>query len=1130
MSATENKAVFLSYASQDAEAAKRICESLRGAGVEVWFDADGGLEHGDEWDAKIRKQIKECVLFIPIISAHTQARLEGYFRIEWELAAQRAMGIASGVAFILPVVIDDTREPEALVPDRFRAVQWTKLPGGVVTPEVKARYLKLWSQRIGLPTEGRFASAQENTNLHPEARGYKAPLRARRWLGAAVLVVVALLATAVLWQPWKGTPPNAGDSTAARAGAPASRPEVASLLGRVRALSGRTDVVRTELDTAIGLLEQAARIDPTDASIPTEWALVDRRYVQECFDRSPARFDSARRHALQAVGLDPANPRARFSDAATMVLLNNDRATRQSAIALLEPLVDQVTDHAGVLFLLADLKADRGSPEAVFGYLDRAARIPGFAGRAELQRALAYFWSGNLALAEQALDRALATERAAIFLLWKSYLLTIWHGDAEAARRVDAEVPARMLAEDFPAAARFFIQLWAREYDRAFATLRAVPRDYMESIALPGPTGYYKGYALSRAGKATAAQIEFRSALEVVERRLTAQPNSRELLLFKGLLLAATGERTEGEKLWRSARDLSTDTREIYGHESLGWPEYIGYMEFLPAEQAIEKLAELARDFQPFALAASLRMDPFLDRMRSHPKFVELLARVEADPRLSPKAAQQSAGARGQGSQGAGMRGQKSEDGRQTPGAAQPPLDFAHAKSIAVLAFENLSGDKDNEYFSDGISEELLNVLAKVPGLRVAARTSAFYFKGKNATAQEIGQKLGVAHLVEGSIQKAGTKVRIRARLSKAESGEQVWSERYEKELTDMFALQDEIARDIAGKLQITLGGRGTPLRKVNPEAHRLYLLGRFHFAKGTSSGKAEAGRYFNEAIRLDPAYAPAYCGLADIYGWIGPDEMPGRIAWAREKEMAEKALALDPNLPDAHLSLGIALAGTFAWEAGENAIRRALELNPNLPLAYDQLGWVLSVLGRFDEAIANSKRAVELDPLSPLLHSGLAEYLGRARRYDESSVQISRVFELEPNSTEGYLSLGWIRYRQGDFSGAIANFSKLVEIEPWPRWRTVLAYAYAGAGDRTKAEEIRRDFEVLARQRYISPGTWAIVYLALGENGPALDWLEKGYEEQDALCWSLKVDSRFDALHSEPRFTALLKKVGLDR
>jgi hypothetical protein len=191
-------AVFLCYASQDAEAARRICEALRANGVEVWFDADGGLEHGDEWDAKIRKQIKECVLFIPIISANTQARLEGYFRIEWELTAQRAMGIASGVPFILPVVIDETREPEALVPDRFRMVQWTKLPGGVVTPEVKARYLKLWSHRIGAVKH--VSGAGESLD-DARRRGQAASLPAVRrrlpvvvGIGGAALAVVAAVA------------------------------------------------------------------------------------------------------------------------------------------------------------------------------------------------------------------------------------------------------------------------------------------------------------------------------------------------------------------------------------------------------------------------------------------------------------------------------------------------------------------------------------------------------------------------------------------------------------------------------------------------------------------------------------------------------------------------------------------------------------------------------------------------------------------------------------------------------------------------------------------------------------------------------------------------------------------------
>ena len=198
MSATENKAVFLSYASQDAEAARRICEALRSGGVEVWFDADGGLEHGDEWDAKIRRQIKECVLFIPVISANTQARHEGYFRIEWDLAAERARGIASGVPFILPVVIDDTREPDALVPDRFRSVQWTKLRGGEVPPEVLQRFLKLWSHRTGVL---KHEAAERGTGILPVsgAHGQDAPaasavgrrVTAAAWVGATLVSVLA---------------------------------------------------------------------------------------------------------------------------------------------------------------------------------------------------------------------------------------------------------------------------------------------------------------------------------------------------------------------------------------------------------------------------------------------------------------------------------------------------------------------------------------------------------------------------------------------------------------------------------------------------------------------------------------------------------------------------------------------------------------------------------------------------------------------------------------------------------------------------------------------------------------------------------------------------------------------------
>jgi hypothetical protein len=343
------KAVFLSYASQDADAARRICEALRTAGIEVWFDSDGGLEHGDEWDAKIRRQIKECVLFLPIISANTQARHEGYFRIEWDLAAERARGIASGVPFILPVVIDETREPEALVPDRFRSVQWTKLPlrpaqggpVGEIPPEVTQRFLKLWAQSTGGATP-RVAPVSDRRNTEEKAIPAGPSPAPRIWFVAAT-VLVAVAVAALIWQPWKRSASAGSTAAVPNSTVPTSRPEVAALIQRARSFADKTDVLRTELDTATSLLEQASKLDPSDATVWATWALVDRRYVTERFDASAARRDSARTHATKAVGLGRENVWARYADAASMSLLSADPATKQAAIAVLEQVADKIS-------------------------------------------------------------------------------------------------------------------------------------------------------------------------------------------------------------------------------------------------------------------------------------------------------------------------------------------------------------------------------------------------------------------------------------------------------------------------------------------------------------------------------------------------------------------------------------------------------------------------------------------------------------------------------------------------------------------------------------------------------------------------------------------------------------------
>jgi len=454
-------------------------------------------------------------------------------------------------------------------------------------------------------------------------------------------------------------------------------------------------------------------------------------------------------------------------------------------------------------------------------------------------------------------------------------------------------------------------------------------------------------------------------------------------------------------------------------------------------------------------------------------------------------------------------------------------------KTLAVLPFVNLSADKADEYLSDGMTEELLYVLAQVPGLRVPGRSSSFAFKGKNEDNifRKVGEQLHVATVLEGSVRKAGDKLRITAQLINVADGFHLWSQTYDREMKDILAVQTEVAQQVAQALQVKLGVEATrALAKTdNPEAHRLYLLGRYHFGKATQAGWSDAIQAFNQAIQLDPNYALAYCGLADNYGFLGGSFMPGNEAWSKEKDAAQKAVALDPNLADAHLSLALALATDYDWPGVEREMRRALELNPNLALAHDQYAWVLTLHGRFDEAAAQSKTAVELDPLSPLMHVNRAYWSYLARRFDEAVVHLRKALELDPNSPWALRSLGWSLIWKGDKAGALASMEKAQSLDADPFSIGSFGYALAVSGDRVKAGQILRDLENLAKQRYVSPAASMVVYLGLGENEKALEWLEKSYADRDPTCWPLKVEPFYDSLRTEPRFQALLKKVGLD-
>ena len=453
-------------------------------------------------------------------------------------------------------------------------------------------------------------------------------------------------------------------------------------------------------------------------------------------------------------------------------------------------------------------------------------------------------------------------------------------------------------------------------------------------------------------------------------------------------------------------------------------------------------------------------------------------------------------------------------------------------KSIAVLPFLNLSADKNDEYLSDGMTEELLNVLTKVKSLHVPGRSSSFAFKGKNEDDifRKIGEQLHVNTVLEGSVRKAGDKLRITAQLVNVADGYHLWSETYDRDMKDILAMESDVARRVVEALQVQLGvdeERAFAKKPTeNPEAHRLYLLGRYHFAKFTRAGWTNAIHYFEQALQVDPNFALAYCGLADTYGWAGGQLMPGREAWAKEMELAQKALDLDPNLAEAHLSMGTALFSVLGPHASEKELDRAVELNPNLALIYDQYGWTFSEMGRFDDAIAAEKKALQLDPLSTFLNTDLAFFLYWAHRYEEATTQILKTLELDPNNAFAHSILGWCLIWKGNKAEATAEFQKSTTLDDLPWYVSSLGYACAVSGDRAKAEQILHHLDELAKQRYVSPANRAAVYLGLGENENALDWLEKAYEDRDPIFWWINGDQLYDSVRGAPRFEALVQKV----
>jgi len=456
-------------------------------------------------------------------------------------------------------------------------------------------------------------------------------------------------------------------------------------------------------------------------------------------------------------------------------------------------------------------------------------------------------------------------------------------------------------------------------------------------------------------------------------------------------------------------------------------------------------------------------------------------------------------------------------------------------QSIAVLPFANLSADTENEYFADGMTDELINALAKVSGLHVVSRTSVFAFKGKLEDIRAIGQRLRVRTVLEGSIRRAGRRLRLSAQLINVADGYLLWSDTYDRDAEDVFAIQDEISRAIAGALRVRLFGQQQAVLVKPPtddlEAYTLYLKGRHFWNRRTEQDLRRGLEYFEQALARDPGYAMAHAGVADSYAILGfYSALPPTEAFPKAKAAAMRALNLDLNLAEAHPALAyIAMYYEWDWPAAEREFRLAIQLNPGYATAHQWYGNFLVVLGRLQDSEIEFSEAVSLDPLSPLKVAavGWGYYFGR--RYEETVAQCRRALELDPNYVVAHLWLGLAYEELASFDQAVAEFEEAARITS----RSVATLGYLGhgygvAGRERDARGVLDELMQLRTNRYVSAYDVATIYLGLGDTSAATEWLERAFDERaHQLAW-IKVDPRLDPLRGTATFDRLLERMKL--
>jgi eukaryotic-like serine/threonine-protein kinase len=457
-------------------------------------------------------------------------------------------------------------------------------------------------------------------------------------------------------------------------------------------------------------------------------------------------------------------------------------------------------------------------------------------------------------------------------------------------------------------------------------------------------------------------------------------------------------------------------------------------------------------------------------------------------------------------------------------------------ESIAVLPFENRSTETDADYLSEGLAESLIYRLSQLPRLKVSPTSSVFQYKGNQIDPVKAGQQLGVNAVLSGRITQRGDNLTISAELVDVRYNKLLWGEHYERKMSELLSTQREIAREIVDKLQLKVSGEEKGLTKhytESNEAYQLYMKGRFYYNKRTEEGMEKALAYFQQAIEKDPNFALAYSGLADTYDLLGAPDAGGTMrpndAMPKAKAAALKGLEIDESLAEPHVSLAhVKYYYDRDWAGAEREFKRAIELNPNYPQAHHWYAIYLLWTGRTNEGLAEIKRAQELDPLSLPINMTLGWLLCDAQKTDEGVDQLRKTLEMDPAFVVAHHRLALCYERKGNYDAAIDEFKKISDLGAKSVGAAALGQAYALAGKRNEAQKALAELQDLSKQRYVSPSVFALIYAALGDKDQAFAWLEKSIEEHDLITVRLKVDARFDSLRSDPRFAALVRRVGL--